>query len=76
MNVYRTQRESRPCECGGKSCMIPSIRTRHCETVKHRTWRWQRLCEAMLNEALTPAEKRLLLRESKVLLTALYTAPQ
>jgi hypothetical protein len=76
MNVYRTQKESRPCECGGKSCLVPSIRTRHLETIKHRTWRWQRLCEAMLTDGLTRADKVLLLRESKALLTALYTRPQ
>jgi hypothetical protein len=71
MKAYMTQKESRPCDCGGKSCMVPSIRTRHLETLKHRTWRWQRLCEAMLTEGLTLSDKVQLLRESKALLTVL-----
>jgi hypothetical protein len=60
-----TQRQSRPCECGGRSCRIPSIVTRHEATLKHRKWRWERLCEAMLQEG---TDKRAILRESKQVL--------
>jgi hypothetical protein len=66
--MYQTSRESRRCDCGGKSCAIPSVRTRHLETLKHRTWQWERLCEAMLAEGLTLADKVRLLRQSKAVL--------
>ena len=66
--MFQTTYESRPCPCGGRRNEIPSIKLKHEATLRHRTWRWERLCEAMLNEALTHAEKRMLLRESKAVL--------
>ena len=68
MEVYMTNTTSRACVCGGKCSWTPSIKARHEVTLKHRNWRFERLCEAMLNEALTHAEKRMLLRESKAVL--------
>ena len=66
--MFQTTSESRPCVCGGKSCLIPSVRARHLETLKHRKWQWERLCEAMLAEGLTLADKVQLLRQSKAVL--------
>lgn len=68
MNAYITNATSRPCACGGKCAMTPSLKLKHEATLKHRKWRFERLCEAMLS-ATTHAEKRGLLRESKALLT-------
>ena len=68
--MFQTTYESRPCPCGGRRNEIPSIKLKHEATLRHRSWRWERLCEAMLVEGLTHAEKRTLLRESKAVLIA------
>ena len=68
METYMTNYESRPCVCGGRCNAVPSIKARHEETVKHRSWRWRTLCEAMLAEGLTLDDKVRLLRESQTLL--------
>ncbi len=36
MEVYVRNDESRPCECGGKRCLTPSIKLKHEGTIKHR----------------------------------------
>jgi hypothetical protein len=66
--MFQTTYESRPCPCGGRRNEIPTIKAKHEATLRHRTWRWERLCEAMLVEGLTHAEKRRLLRQSKAVL--------
>jgi hypothetical protein len=65
MEPYRTHYESRPCPCGGRRNEIPSVKLKHEATLRHRKWRWECLCEAMLKEG---ADKRTILRESKTLL--------
>ena len=65
--MYQTNYESRPCACGGRHNLTPTIKARHEETKKHRTWKWKSLCEAMLDEGLTLPAKIQLLRESKIL---------
>lgn len=67
MEVYTTNATPRPCVCGGKCALTPSIKAKHEATLKHRKWRFERLCEAMLG-AMTHEEKRTILRESKRLL--------
>lgn len=67
MESYRPNYESRPCACGGRHNLIPTIMAKHQATKKHRSWRWRTLCEAMLGEGLTLADKVRLLRESKTL---------
>jgi hypothetical protein len=69
MEAFKTTYESRPCACGGRHNEIPSIKSKHEATLRHRTWRWERLCEAMLG-AMTHAEKRAILRESRTLLNS------
>ena len=69
MEAFKTTYESRPCPCGGRRNLIPTIKSKHEATLRHRTWRWERLCEAMLG-AMTHAEKRAILRESKTLLVS------
>ena len=64
MNAFKTTYESRPCVCGGRRNEIPSIKSKHDATLRHRRWRWERLCEAMLQEG---TDKRAILRESKAL---------
>ena len=65
--MFMTTAQSRPCECGGKSCLIPSIRQKHLETKKHRGWRWRSLCEAMLDPSVSRDAKIAMLRELKPL---------
>lgn len=62
MEPYKTFAESRPCRCGGKCALTPSLKAKHEATRKHRTWRWQLLCEASLREDVN---KRLIFREMK-----------
>lgn len=69
MDAYQTNYESRACLCGGRHNLVPSIKARHEETVKHRAWRWRTLCEAMLSEGLTLGDKVRLLRESQTLVS-------
>jgi hypothetical protein len=59
--------QSRRCDCGGKSCLIPSVRTKHLDTKKHKLWRWQTLCEAMLDLTLSRDAKIDILKELKTL---------
>lgn len=59
--------ESRPCECGGRSCMTPLIRKNHLETKRHRRWRWNQLCFAFLDISLPLETKKAMLREMKEL---------
>jgi hypothetical protein len=66
MEAFKTTYESRPCECGGRRNLIPTIKSKHEATLRHRTWRWERLCEAMLQEG---TDKRAILRESKTLVS-------
>ena len=73
MEVYRTNRESRPCACGGKSAMTPSMRLTHLKTLKHREWRWRCLCEAMLDLTLSRDAKITMLKEMKELVP--YASP-
>ena len=70
MNSFVTSYESHACACGGRHNEVPSIKTKHEATLRHRRWRWERLCEAMLTEGLTRADKVQLLRESRAVLTA------
>lgn len=67
MESYKPLHETRPCPCGGKCAWTPSIKAKHEATLKHRKWRFERLCEALL-DAMTHEEKRTILRESKRLL--------
>jgi hypothetical protein len=69
MDAYMTNYESRTCVCGGRCNAVPSIKTRHEETTKHRSWRWRTLCEAMLSEGLTSSRKRDPLRELRTLVS-------
>lgn len=41
--VYLCNSESRPCECGGKRCLTPSIKLKHEGTMKHREWLFRKL---------------------------------
>lgn len=66
MEVFVPTTESYTCECGGRTCRVPSIHTRHGQTKKHRMWRWKRLCECLLHET-TLSQKVVLLKELKVL---------
>ncbi len=66
MDAFKTTYESRPCECGGRRNEIPTIRAKHEATLRHRRWRWERLCEAMLEDG---TDKRAILRESRMLVT-------
>jgi hypothetical protein len=65
--MYRTTVESYDCECGGRTCSVPSIFSRHIETKKHKTWEsWKSLCCRLIEEQ-SQLEKRKLLKELKVL---------
>lgn len=65
--MYKTTRESEDCECGGRTCSIPSVLSKHLETSKHRNWvAWKTLCCRLLEET-SHTEKRKLLKELKVL---------
>lgn len=43
MEAYKTNQESRPCECGGKRCLTPSIKLKHEGTIKHREWLFRKM---------------------------------
>lgn len=65
--MYKTTRESEDCECGGRTCSIPSVLLKHQETSKHKNWvEWKTLCCRLLVET-SHMEKRKLLKELKVL---------
>lgn len=65
--MYQTNAESRPCACGGKTAHTPFVLATHKETKKHRKWRWQTLCERMLDPSLSRDAKIAILRELKTL---------
>ncbi len=65
--MFQTNAETRPCACGGKSPLTPSILAKHRETKKHRQWRWRSLCEAMLDLTLSRDAKVAMLKELKTL---------
>jgi hypothetical protein len=65
--MYTTTRDSYDCECGGRTCNIPTVLSRHQETKKHKDWtQWKELCCRLMVET-SHKEKRKLLRELKVL---------
>lgn len=41
-------RTSVPCDCGGKRANIPDIVRRHNQTYKHSTWRFECLCNDLV----------------------------
>lgn len=63
--MFQTTYESRACACGGRRNEIPSVKIRHDATRKHKTWRWQTLCEAMLDSSLSRDAKIAMLREMR-----------
>lgn len=65
--VYMTNEESRPCECGGRSCLTPFILANHQNTKKHRTWQFNTLSTKMLDDTITYSDKRSLLLELRPL---------
>ena len=72
MEVYRPNRESVPCACGGRRSNIPDVIRRHNETYKHTTWQFQRLCCELLTADRKTAvallmEMRALVRTGRVL---------
>lgn len=48
MEVYLRNSESRPCECGGKVCLTPSLKLTHEGTKKHREWLFRKMCMEFL----------------------------
>jgi len=73
MEIYKTNRETFQCECGGRRSNIPDVIRRHGETYKHTTWRFQCLCQEMLttedskHKVSLLKEMRDLIRSGKVL---------
>ena len=43
MEPYLRQTDSRPCACGGKVAMTPSLKLTHESTMKHREWLFRKL---------------------------------
>ena len=43
MQTYLRQTDSRPCACGGKVAMTPSLKLTHEGTMKHREWLFRKL---------------------------------
>ena len=65
--MFRRTDESYDCPCGGRTCAVPSILSRHQETKKHKLWEtWASLCERLMEET-SQVEKRKILKELKVL---------
>ncbi len=54
--VYLTNNQSRPCECGGKVAVTPSLKKTHDSTRKHREWLFCKMCLEFL-EMTTQREK-------------------
>lgn len=48
MEVYMTNKESRPCACGGKVSFTPSLKLTHENTRKHREWLFQKMSAEFL----------------------------
>ena len=46
---YLCQNESRPCACGGKVALTPSLKLTHEATRKHREWMFRRMCVEFLD---------------------------
>jgi len=65
MQKFVSQRDSRPCACGGKVQGIPDVVRRHGETQKHSKWRFQILCNEFLDLSLPLRRKIELLKEMK-----------
>ena len=64
---FLANEESRPCECGGKTQMTPTLRATHVKTWKHRNYEFLVLCCDFL-ECEDKAQKRTLLKQMRALL--------
>jgi len=70
--MFRRSDESYECECGGRTCSVPSILTKHQNTQRHRNWlQWKTLCCRLIEET-SQMEKRKILQESKQLVRLVY----
>ncbi len=67
MNSYLRNDESRPCVCGGKVALTPSLKRTHDGTLKHRNYEFMVLCVEFL-ECEDKTAKVVLLKRMKSLL--------
>lgn len=62
--VFLRNSEGRPCECGGKVAMTPSLKLTHEATRKHREWLFRKMCMEFL-ELTTRGEQIAMLKVMK-----------